>query len=108
MKIYIDSDYRCHTTNEDGIYREIETNFFNGKCKDFIEGYRFIPDGELWVRDDDSIFHGKMISPWKPYDELDMAQRLYEKQTIQELQETVAELDAALLDSAYNNIVGGI
>ena len=39
MKIYIDSEYCCHTINPDGVFQEIETDFFDGKCDDFIEGY---------------------------------------------------------------------
>ena len=43
--IYIDNDYKCHTSN-DGTMREVQTDFFDGKCQIFIEGYRFIPSGE--------------------------------------------------------------
>lgn len=78
MKIYIDSDYKCHAANPDGTYREIETDFFDGKCAAFIEGYRFIPDGESWIRDDGVTFRGEMITPFKPYTELAAAQAQYE------------------------------
>lgn len=107
MIIYLDFDFKCHVTN-DGTMQEVETSFFDGKCATFIEGYRFVPVGSKWVREDGSVFDGEMISPWKPHAELSAAQRAYEQKTIQELQETVAELDAALLDSTYENIVGGI
>ena len=95
--IYIDSDYKCHTSN-DGTMTEVETDFFNGKCQTFIEGYRFVPFGESWTRSDGEVFTGEMISPWKDYDELDAAQREYERQLIKELQEKsipIAELAAA-------------
>jgi hypothetical protein len=39
MKVYIDSEYRCHTTNPDGNFREVEHPYFDGKCQTFIEGY---------------------------------------------------------------------
>lgn len=84
MKIYIDSEYRCHTTNPDNAFREAETTFFEGKCAAFIEGYRYIPSGESWERADGVVFHGEMISPWKDYSELDSAQREYEKQLLAE------------------------
>ena len=77
--IYIDSDFRCHVANADGIYREVETDFFDGKCDTFIEGYRFVPSGESWTRSDGVVFHGEMIAPWKSYDALDAAQRQYER-----------------------------
>lgn len=76
--IYIDLEFKCHTTNPDGSFREVETNFFNDKCVTFVEGYRFIPEGETWTRDDGTVFRGEMISPWKNYDLLASAQAQYE------------------------------
>ena len=49
MRVYLDKDYLCHLT-DDGTRREVETNLFDGKCKAFIEGFRFVPDGESWTR----------------------------------------------------------
>lgn len=83
MKIYIDSEFRCRADNPDGTMREAETNFFDGKCKAFIEGYRFVPHGESWTREDGTVFEGQMITPWKPYEELDRAQRDYERELAQ-------------------------
>ena len=77
--VYIDNDFKCHTTNTDGVYREVQNDFFNGKCNTFIEGYRFIPAGEEWTREDGKVFTGEMIAPWTDYDELDKAQREYER-----------------------------
>lgn len=77
MKIFIDSDYKCYTEN-DGIRREIETDFFNGKCKAFVEGYRLIPRGETW-HDGDIEFSGELIVPWKNYDALAELQAQYEE-----------------------------
>ena len=90
--IYIDSEYKCHTTNPDGTFREVETDFFDGKCDTFIEGYRFIPSGESWTRSDGVVFTGEMIAPWKPYSELDSAQREYERQLITEYEALINEL----------------
>ena len=80
--IYIDSEYKCHTTNSDGTFREVETDFFDGKCDAFIEGYRFVPSGESWTRSDGVVFTGEMVAPWKDYNELDAAQREYEKELL--------------------------
>lgn len=90
--IYIDSDFKCHTTNTDGTFREVEAPYFDGKCAAFIEGYRFVPAGETWTRSDGVIFTGEMISPWKPYDELHATQREYEKQKMNEYKESLLEL----------------
>ena len=67
-KIYIDSNFRCHTTNPDGIFREVETVFFDGKCDYFVSGYCY----------DDSKGY-PAIYPWKPHFELDAAQAQYER-----------------------------
>lgn len=90
--IYIDDDFRCHTANPEGTFREIETSFFDGKCTTFIEGYRFVPDGETWTRDDRTVFHGEMIAPWKNYDELDAAQREYERKKLADAENALAIL----------------
>ena len=100
--IYIDSEYKCHTTNPDGTYLEVILSesarmFFADKCTTFIEGYRLKPEGETWVREDGEVFSGgEMITPWKPYDELDADQREYERQLIAEYESALAEIEAAL------------
>ena len=80
--IYIDSDSKCHVTN-DGTMTAVETDFFNDKCDAFIEGYRFVPFGESWTRADGVMFQGEMIAPWKPYTELAAAQAQYERDNAQ-------------------------
>ena len=79
--VYIDFEFKCHTTNN-GSMTAVETDFFNGKCDAFVEGYRYIPDGESWTRVDGVVFQGEMISPWKDYNELDSAQREYEREKL--------------------------
>ena len=102
--IYIDSDFKCHVT-DDGTMTAVETDFFDGKCDVFIEGYRFVPNGESWTRSDGEVFHGGMIVPWKDYDELDAAQRAYEKQLLEEQAAELAELDALVLELQYNTLM---
>lgn len=69
MIIYIDNDYKCHVAN-DGTMTAIETSCFDGKCTEFIEGFRYVPQDAEWTRDDGVIFRGEMVTPWKPYAEL--------------------------------------
>ena len=76
--IYIDSDFKCHIY-DDGTMTAVETAFFDGKCDAFVEGYRFVPAGESWIREDGVVFTGEMIAPWKPYSELAAAQQQYER-----------------------------
>lgn len=84
MKIYVDSEYRCHTTNQDGSFREIEDQFFDGRCKMFIEGYCY----------DDSKGYARKY-PWKPYSELAAAQAQY-------------KADLAELEAAYQEGVNSV
>lgn len=62
MKIYIDSDFRCHTAPADNL-REFDVPFFDDKCVALIETYRFVPEDETYVREDGEVFKGKMITP---------------------------------------------
>lgn len=95
MKVYIDSEFKCHIA-DDGTMTAVETTFFDGKCNAFVEGYRFVPSGESWTRSDGVVFTGEMISPWKDYNELDSAQREYERQQIAEYEKALAEIETAL------------
>lgn len=89
--IYIDSEFKCHVSN-DGTMTAVETDVFDGKCQTFIEGYRFVPDGETWTRSDGAVFHGEMIAPWKDYAELDDAQRSFEQEMIAAYEALINEL----------------
>lgn len=84
MKIYLDKDFKCHVDPiENAIV--IETDFFDGKCRTFIEGYRFIPKGQEWTREDGVIFTGEMVTPWADYQFLEaiQAQSDYKKLLIE-------------------------
>ena len=95
MTIYIDKEYKCHVTN-DGTMTAIETDYFVGKCNTYIEGYMFIPSGHSFTRADGCVLRGEMIAPWKPYSELDSAQREYERQLLAEYK--------ALIDELYSEV----
>ena len=95
MTIYIDNDYKCHVA-DDGTMTAVETDAFDGKCDAYIEGYRFVPSGETWTRDDGVLFSGEMIAPWKPWSELDAAQREYERQQLAQYESALSEIEAAL------------
>ena len=79
MIIYIDNDYKCHLEN-DGLMTEIETDFFEGKCRKFIESYRFVPVGQTWTREDGENFTGEMVSPLRDYELLSEFQSIYEEE----------------------------
>lgn len=102
MKIYLDSDYVCHLTN-DGTMQAVETDVFDGKCSEYIEGYRYIPAGESWTRADGEVFHGEMIAPAEDYSALAKAQAQHEKDEASHLEEL-----GALIEEIYNEDVGMI
>ena len=93
--IYLDSDFKCHVVN-DGTMTAVETDYFDGKCDSYIEGYRFVPDGSVWTRPDGVVFPGEMVAPWKDWRELDNAQRAYEKEQYTAMEAELADARAAL------------
>lgn len=123
MKIYIDSEFKCHTKPGDGL-REFETRFFGNVPDAYIEGYRFVPSGETWVLkeptydinheivgESETTFMGEMVAPWKPWDELDKILREYERTQNQELNAQNAELVdamASMVEDVYNQDVAVI
>lgn len=97
MTIFIDNDFKCHTS-DDGTLRPVETDRFDGKCAEFIEGYRFVPEGEIWTRSDGVQFPGEMVSPWKDYSALAQLQALYDRMLAQ--QQDMAAALAAIYEGA--------
>ena len=91
MMIYIDSEFKCHAS-DDGTMTAVKTDAFDGKCDAYIEGYRFIPSGQTWTRADGVVFTGEMIAPWKPWAELDAAQREYEREQYAALLSKLSEV----------------
>ena len=95
MTIYIDSDYKCHVSTADG-RRAVETNFFDGKCPEWIESFRFVPAGETWTREDGEVFKGEMVTPWKDLSEAYVAQETYVTAQNAQYEAALAEIEAAL------------
>lgn len=80
--VYIDEKNHCHVT-DDGTMTAVETEFFDGKCDSFVEGYC-------------CEMENMAIYPWKPYEELDTAQREYERKLLSDYESALAEIEAAL------------
>lgn len=79
MTIYIDSKFKCHTSPGDG-FTSVETDAFDDKCRQYIEGYRFVPSGQSWTREDGQVFTGEMVAPLRPYEILAEFQAIYEEE----------------------------
>jgi hypothetical protein len=71
----------------------VETEFFDGKCDLFVEGY-------CCKKENMAIY------PWKPYSELDAAQREYEKQLLEESQTEIFELKSQKEDLLKSYMTG--
>lgn len=97
MTIYIDSDYKCHTSPGEGL-TAVETDAFDGKCSRYIEGYRFVPAEESWTRGDGVVFKGEMMAPFREYAMLAELQALYEEEQAKQ-----ADM-AAALDAIYTGV----
>ncbi len=104
MTIYVDGDYKCYVSKADG-RRAIETNYFDGKCTEWIESFRYVPAGETWARGDGEVFTD-MTAPWKDMANAYAAQITYITHELVTAQEEIAKLDSVLLDAEYKNIIG--
>ena len=93
MEIYIDNECKCHVSNPDGIYTEIEApESFHGKCPAYIEGFRVRPAGYTYTFNGE-IFgpDGLSASPWRDLALLEEFQAQYENER---LKTRVVELEA--------------
>ena len=85
MTVYIDELGHCHAENADG-RQAVEDEFFDGRAPEVIEGYMCMlgANGE------------RMISPWQPWEQLDAAQRAYERQQLAQYESALSEIETAL------------
>lgn len=94
MTIYIDDDYKCYVSAADG-RRAIEPEFFDGKCPEWIESFRFVPAGETWTREDGEIFTN-MVAPWKDLSAAYTAQADYLAQQNRQYEAALKAIENAL------------
>ena len=98
--IYLNADFECSTVEKADTVQSVETDYFDGKCDAFIEGYRFVPAGQRWTKKDGVVFEGEMVSPFKDYTYLEMVQSLYEEMLPQaEATEAQAVYTAMMTDT---------
>lgn len=93
MRIYVDinNDFKCYTSNA-GAMREIDLEFFDGKCKAFIEGFRCIPSTDAAGNEICTVF------AWREFSLLEEFQRQYEELIAQQ-----EDMQAALAVLEVNN-----
>lgn len=79
MQVYLDEKYCCYVQqNEHKTRTPCEVLALTGKCRTYVEGMRYVPQGAVWTRDDGVQFDGAMLTPHQPYDGLLLAQGAYE------------------------------
>lgn len=97
MTIYIDNDFKCHASAAEG-RTAVECSCLDGRCRAFIEGYRFVPAGQSWTREDGAVFSGEMLAPWLDHRALELAQGMYEQSEAEHAAE-MAELVEMIYDA---------
>lgn len=105
MKIYIDGDYKCHAAPWAGL-RQVEAAFFHNAAPEYLEGYRFIPSGESRTGADGTVFIGEMAAPWKDWEGLDQAQRVYERAQNEQMLDAMASMVDAVYEGDMAEIQG--
>lgn len=107
--IYLDSDFKCHLT-DDGTMTAVETDVFDMMCDEMVEFYRFVPEGEEWTNADGEAFSGQMMSPHKVFDvEVLERQRAFELTLLGEITyEAQNSVSLAEMDEAYREGVNSL
>lgn len=109
MIIYIDkTDYRVHGIAAPSRIAAEDT-FFDNKCPNLIESYRYVPAGATWTREDGVAFAGLMISPWRDIRQYDGEQQQYLLDKLAAAQAALAESPtaeeiAAAIEEGVNSI----
>lgn len=76
--IYVDAENHCHVTGGDGL-KAVETDYFDGKCDEYVQGYYYdVENGILY--------------PFVPFEQLENAQREYERERLADAEEALAIL----------------
>lgn len=96
MLVYVDINdgYKCYL-EDNGSMLPVETSFFDGKCRTYIEGFRCVPIGYTWVREDGMEFSGVNV-PWVDSGTLIVAQQEYEHEQYYLLLAENADMQSAL------------
>lgn len=96
MKVYVDLEYSCFAQKSEGL-REVESDFFDGKCNTLIECFKFVPAGESYT-DEHGLLHSGAIWNYKPItSSIERIQAAYEHE---QLEVVTADRDDLLSDIA--------
>ena len=95
--VYLDNNYKCYVEAADGL-RAVETDYFDGKCKEYIEGFCFVPEGEIYTDEHGNVFgpQGDMFFAWADYDKLAAAQANYERQLMEDMRQALEIMEVTV------------
>ena len=95
MEVYLDTEYKVHAKAGTD-YMTIADTFFDNKCSNLIESYRYVPAGATWTREDGFAFAGPMIAPWRDIRQYDGEQQQYLLDKLTAARAESADMQAAL------------
>lgn len=98
MTIYVDTNCKVYTIPADD-RTEYEDSFFDNKCTNLIESYRYVPAGETWMREDGEEFVGLMNAPWRDIRQYDGEQQQYLLEQLTAARAESADMRAALSEA---------
>lgn len=73
-----------------------EDTFFDNKCSDLIESYRYVLAGATWAREDGVAFAGPMVAPWRDIRRYGGEQQRYLLDQLTAARAESADMQAAL------------
>ena len=107
MKIYVDLTNGCKVSTVPALGRiAAEDAFFDNKCPNLIESYRYVPAGATWTREDGVAFAGPMVAPWRDIRQYDGEQQQYLLDKLAAAQTALAESPTA--EEIADAISGGV
>ena len=107
MKIFVDNtDFKVYAAPAEGC-TEYEDTFFDNKCTNLAESYRYVPAGETWTREDGEEFAGLMIAPWRDIRQYDGEQQQYLLDQLVAARAESADMQAALAVLGVTNETEG-
>lgn len=78
MLIYLDSENKCHIEKTEGFQEVLAPEIFKGKCRTFIEGFKYFPIGTINYNGE--TYGNGNYYPWRALALLNEFQAQYEAQ----------------------------
>lgn len=97
MIIYVDPTNGYKVSSVPALGRiAAEDAFFDNKCPNLIESYRYVPAEATWAREDGVAFAGPMVAPWRDIRQYDGEQQQYLLDKLAQYESALSEIEAAL------------